>query len=163
MGWCGSTVAEETGGPIRDSGSSEGSNRDRALQAIPDFGEAGVEAGVAASRLRRQGFSTLPSFAAEGETEVCLDAQHCCGRSEQLGPELIEQDFRTLNPEPGLRSSGEPRGFQSSFRLGGGQIGVLRNSLRDEIELEESATEPAATTETAPGPWRSEGRWTLEE
>jgi hypothetical protein len=30
---------------------------------------------------------------------------------------------------------------------------VRRNSLRDEIELEESATEP----------WRSEGRWTLED
>ena len=140
MGWCGSTVAEETGGPIRDSGSGEESNPS-SLQgkAIPDFGGAGVEAGVAASRLRRQGFSTLPSFAAEGETEVCLDAQHCCGRPEQLGPELIEQDF---NPEPGLRSSGEPRGFQPSCRAGGGQIGVLRNSLRDEIELEESATEP---------------------
>ena len=75
MGWCGYTIAEATGGPIRDSCIGEGFNIS-SRQALPDFGQAGVEAGVAASRLRRQGFFTRPSFAAGDETEVCLDAQH---------------------------------------------------------------------------------------
>ena len=61
MGWCGYTIAEATGGPIRDSCSGEEFN----LQAgaIPDFGQAGVEADVAASRGQRklpQGFFTRP-------------------------------------------------------------------------------------------------------
>ena len=61
MGWCGYTIAEVTSGPTRDSCSGEGFNLS-SRQAIPDFGQAGVEAGVAASRLQRQGFFTLPYF-----------------------------------------------------------------------------------------------------
>ena len=53
LGWCGSPVAEATGGPICDSCSGEGLVQRRRPAALPDFGESGLEAGVEALRHRR--------------------------------------------------------------------------------------------------------------
>ena len=91
MEWCGYTVVEATGGSICDSCNGEGLVERQATQL--DFGEASLEAGVTVPRHRPPGFFARRAFAADDETESCLDAKTFCGRPEQLGLELIEQGY----------------------------------------------------------------------